>query len=182
MFSNVLMMLCYPNASLIYHMILLFAITAACVIAWDVWRRSSLSGSLDTAAAVETRLQALALTGILFLHLLPAIIPLATSPEGFARDIWSVSAERAVQMISLGLILWAFVLLPVMPEKKVVRQAWAAAALAGVVFLLFSVSAVRTGSPLLNYNYSRPALVWAVFQVAVCVVALGLLFTPCPVW
>ena len=175
MFSNVLMLLCNPNASLIYHLILLFLIAVACAITWDIWRRISLAGNPHPAAAAEIRLQALALTGILFLHLLPAIIPLAISPEGFVRDVWSVSADRAVQMTGLGLILWAFVLLPVIPDRRAVRWIWVAAALAGVVFLFFSVNVTRANSPLFDYNYGQPAQVWSIIQIAVSGVALLIL-------
>ena len=106
MLSGVTSLLSTQAGSLIYYLIVLFVLEAGVAIAWGQWRRSRDVWPYSTI--IQARVQTIALAGMIGLRALLVVVALITrgSPAGVA---WTSPLERAIDVVSLGLLAWAFV-------------------------------------------------------------------------
>jgi PAS domain S-box-containing protein len=180
MLSSALALLSTQSGSLIYHLIVLLAVEAGLVIAWGQWRRSG--DAWPHGLTVQARTQTIAFAGVLGLRVLMLLIALIAGRSPEAAVTWIPPLERAVSIVSLALLTWAFV--PSLRERL----------LAGVGLLLVNTLAVgftyiilavmwggqvSQGNPAaFDYNLSDQEWVWLIWQMAITLVALAGLSLP----
>jgi len=162
--SEVGKILSSPQGSLIYHLLLLWAVAAGVGMAWGEWRR---------AWRERARRLLLALVGLALARVVYALAPLAASVGWMTQLALLPPLERFADVVSIGLLAWAF-----MPPAKRGVRVWdlmfgvnlvlAVGVCAGFVALWDEALASHAT---LNYNTSWQATVWTVWQVALVLLA-----------
>jgi signal transduction histidine kinase len=153
-----------PQGSLVYYLLLLWAVAAGLAMAWGEWRR---------ARRERAKRLLLAMVGLTLVRVAYALAALATSLGWITQAALLPPMERFADTISIGLLAWMF-----MPPAKRGVRAWdltfginlVLALGACVGFIVFWNEAL-TSNASLNYNASWQATVWAAWQVALIVLA-----------
>jgi len=180
MLSSALTLLSTQSGSLIYHLIVLLALEAGLAIAWGQWRRSR--DTWPRASMVKARTQFIALVGVLGLRglLLVAALIAGRSPETAA--IWIPPLERAIDVVSLALLAWAFVPLSrdhvTVGTGLLVVNTLAAGFLYILLTALWGSQVAQGGSSLPDYNLSGQGWVWIIWQIAIATAAIIALGVP----
>ncbi len=178
MLSNTLMLLSAPSMSLIFHLAVLFLLLISFLMSWDRWRRAKLpAGAIRDATEAKT--QTIALGLILVLYLLPALVRLFVPAGDLSQGTWALAMERTADLAGLGLLVWAFVIVPRLEPGR----GWQAAGLIlllviSALYLAAAVSYPAGAAALLDYNVFGPSLLWAGWQLIICLAALILLLLP----
>ena len=156
--------------SLVYHLVLLFAMGAAAAVALGQWRLSGSAGSAPIAARGRLTLAA----GLLFGLRLVALAFALLAAMGLLDPLVAVPPiERAISTLTILITLW-FLIFP-----RPIRLADAAAGLLGILVLLGLV--ISWGlwfqqAPLLHfYNGSPQESLWEAAQVLLLVAGASLL-------
>jgi signal transduction histidine kinase/uracil-DNA glycosylase len=173
--SGALNLLSTQSGSLLYHLMVLLVLEAGLAIAWGQWRRSR--DVWPTAVALQARIQFIALIGLLGLRglLLIAVIIAGRSPE--MAVAWIPPLERAIDVVSLGLLAWAFV--PALSNRFILGTGllMVNTLAVGVFYVILTAvwgSQIAQGNiPFPDYNLSSQEWVWVVWQIAIVIAAIA---------
>lgn len=182
MLSGALTLLSTQSGSLIYHLVVLLVIEAGLAIAWGQSRRSR--DAWPHAVAIRARTQVIALGGMIGLRglLLVAAIIAGRSPQ--MAVAWIPPLERAIDVVSLGLLAWAFV--PALHDHLILGTGllMANTLAVGVFYVILTAvwgNQVAQGNvPFLDYNLSGQEWVWITWQIAIALAAIAALATEAP--
>jgi signal transduction histidine kinase/GAF domain-containing protein len=164
MLSSVLTLFIASWGSFIYYLIVLLVLAVGLLIAGSQWQRSQAMQSPSLLLAART--QTFAFAGSLALRLLLTSVPFLADGITSSSLTWSLPLERAVDLLSVALLVWAFA--PVLRQHQWPARAWLALnTLAAVAFCVLSVAvpANLPGTPLTDFNSSPAGWMWAVWQV-----------------
>ena len=174
MLSGALGLLSTQAGSLIYHLIILLVIEAGLAIAWGQWRRSR--DAWPTAVTVQARAQFLALAGVVGLRVLLVIAALIARGSPQMAVIWIPPMERALDVISLGLLAWAFV--PFLRNRTALSISLLTinTLAAGVLYLILTVAwgnqVAQSDAFFPDYNSSGQEWLWVIWQIAIVTAAI----------
>jgi hypothetical protein len=166
MLSNALSILSSQAGSFIYNLIVLLVLDAGLVIALGQWRRGR--DAYPYAVTNRARVQAVALIGMLGLRGLLVVAALIARGSPETTVVWIPPLERAIDVVSLGLLAWAFV--PVLRDRVthglglVVINTVAA----GVFYII--LTAIWNGQVT-----PGQAWVWAIWGIGIAIAAMALL-------
>lgn len=178
MITAAMRLLSSQSGSLIYHLILLLVLEAGLFIVWGQWRRSR--DAWPTPGGLQARVQAIALLGILGLRGLLIVAALLTNAWQGMGSALMPPLERAVDVVSLGLLAWAFV--PALRDRPALGSGLLLAntLAAGVLFIimaaLWSDQIVGGASGVPDYHSSSQESIWVIWQLAICLAAIILLW------
>jgi PAS domain S-box-containing protein len=168
MLSGTLGLLSNPASSLIYHLIVLLVLEAGLVIAWGHWRRSR--DAWPNTLSIQARTQTIALAGMIGLRVLLVLAGLfaGDSPDTF--NTWIPPLERAIDVVSLGLLAWAFV--PALRNRQTAGIGLVAVntLAAGLLYILLAAiwdRQLSRANVLLSYNLSGQEWLWTLWQMAI---------------
>jgi signal transduction histidine kinase len=176
MLSNALSILGTQAGSFIYNLIVLLVLDAGLVIALGQWRRSR--DAYPHAVTNRARTQSVALIGMLGLQGLLVVAALIARGSPETRDIWMPPLERAIDVVSLGLLAWAFV--PALRDRITRGVGWVVinTVAAGVFYIVLTAiwngQVTQEGVPL-DYNWSVQAWVWAIWGIGIAIAAMPLI-------
>jgi len=173
MLSSALTILSTQAGSFIYHLIVLLVLDAGLVIALGQWRRGK--DVYPNAVTNRARIQAMVLIGILGLRGLLVVASLIARSSPQTAVIWIPPLERAIDVISLGLLAWAFV--PVLRDRVTLGLGLVVmnTVAAGVFYIILTAiwsGQVSQGGVLPDYNSSGQAWVWTISQIALTIAAI----------
>ena len=180
MLSSIASLFTASWGSFIYNLIVLLVLAVGLLIARSQWQRSQAMRSPSLLLAA--RIQTFAFAGSLALRLLLAGVPLLAEGSTSSALAWSLPLERAVDLLSVALLAWAFA--PALRQHRWPARAWLALnALVAVIVCVVSLSAPATlpGAPLTDFNISPSGWIWAICQVVgggLAVLALSLPAVP----
>ena len=151
------------EGSLVYYLLVFWAVVAALGMAWAEWRR---------ARNEQTQRLFLAMGGLVLVRAVYALVSIIATASAIDRWVLLPPLERFVDTVSIGLLAWAF-----MPSSKRGAHTWdwvlggnlALAVLACLVFTILWGQALA-GDGELAYNASWQASVWAVWQLGLILV------------
>jgi signal transduction histidine kinase len=173
MLSNVSNLLSAQTGNAIYHFLALLILEAGLVIAWGQWRRSR--DIWSNAMIIQARTQAIALGSMIGLRgmLVLAAIVVKSSPDTTVP--WIPPLERTVDVVSMGLLAWAFV--PALRNRFPLGAGLMVAntLAAGVSYIILASvwgSRVIEGTVPPNYNLSSQEWVWTVWQAVIAIAAI----------
>lgn len=172
--SGALTLLSTRSGSLIYHLIVLLVIEAGLAIAWGQWRRGKDVWPYATGT-IRARAQVIALGGMIGLRGLLVIAAIIAGRSLETAVIWIPPLERAIDVISLGLLAWAFV--PVLHESVTVGIGLLAAntMAAGVFYVILTAvwgNQIAQRSVLPDYNLSGQGWMWVAWQIIITMAAM----------
>jgi signal transduction histidine kinase/GAF domain-containing protein len=170
MLSGALDLLSNPASSLIYHLIVLLVLEAGLVIAWGHWRRSR--DAWPYTVTIQARTQAIAITGMIGLRVLLVFAGLIANNSPDTFNAWTPPLERAIDVVSLGLLAWAFV--PALRNRQTVGIGLLAVNTLAAGFLYIVLAAVwnnqiAQGNTPLDYNQSGQEWLWTLWQIAIII-------------
>jgi len=173
MLSSILTILSTQAGSFIYHLIVLLVLDAGLVIAWGQWRRTK--DAYPDAENIQARTQVIALTGILGLRGLLAVVALIARGSPETAVIWVPPLERAIDVISLGLLAWAFV--PALRRRVTLGFGLLVmnTVAVGIFYIILTAlwnSRVTRGVVPPDYNQSGQAWVWVIWGIGISVAAI----------
>ncbi len=176
MLSDVLKLLGTQPGSLIYHLIILLLLEAGLVIAWGQWRRSR--DTWPYTVTIQARTQTMALGAMIGLRVLLLIAALVAGDSPESMPAWIPPSERAIDVVSLGLLAWAFV--PALRNRLVLGVGLLTlnTLAAGILFIVFSVvwnSQISRNPIQPDYNLSAQEWLWTLWQMAIIVAATAAL-------
>ncbi|HSR32290.1 MAG TPA: hypothetical protein VLY63_17145, partial [Anaerolineae bacterium] len=161
--SKVGELLSTPQGSLVYYLLVLWAVMAGFGLALGEWRR---------ARSERARRLLMAMGGLLLVRTVYAVGALVTSLGWINPKILLPPFEWFVNTVSIGLLVWAF-----MPRSNHRARTWnwllgANLALAVAVCSVFTIlwGQAWTGDSSLNYNAFWQATVWTVWQLALVLI------------
>jgi signal transduction histidine kinase len=153
-----------PEGSLVYHLLVFWAVVAALGVAWGEWRR---------ARNEQTQRLFLAMGGLVLVRAVYALVAIVGSVAGIDGETLLPPVERFVDTVSIGFLAWAF-----LPSLKHGARAWdwvlgANLALAVVVCSVFTIlwGQARASDATLAYSVYWQAGVWAVWQLVLILAA-----------
>jgi len=177
--AGILTLLSTQSGSLIYHLIVLLVLEAGLAIAWDQWRRSQ--DAWPYAATVRARTQTIALGGMLGLRGLLILVTLIAGSSPDTAAVWIPPLERAIDVISLGLLAWAFV--PALRDRTTAAIALLAVntLAAGVFYVVLTAgwgSQLVQGLIVPDYNLAGQARIWVAWQILITLATIIALAEP----
>lgn len=158
-----------PQGSLVYYLLVLWAVIAGLGMAWGEWRR---------ARNEQAQRLLLAMGGLVLLRVVYAVVALIASADWLDRMVLLPPLERFVDTVSISLLAWAF-MPPLRREARIWNWVFGVnLALAAVVFIAFTFiwGQALTGDAGLSYNTFWQAYVWLVWQAALILLALVAVF------
>jgi signal transduction histidine kinase len=176
MLSGILPILSTQAGSFIYHLIVLLVLDAGLMIAWGQWRRTR--DAYSYTVTYQARSQAIAMVGMLGLRGLLVIATLIAGSWPETADIWIPPLERAIDVVSLGLLGWAFV--PFLRNRLtaglgLVMINTMAAGVAYIILTATWSNQVIGGSVPLDYNWSGQAWLWVIWQIGLTMTLMAFL-------
>jgi hypothetical protein len=176
MLSNALSILSTQAGSFIYNLIVLLVLDAGLVIALGQWRRGR--DAYPRAATKRARIQAVALIGMLGLRGLLVVAALIARGSPETTVVWIPPLERAIDVVSLGLLAWAFV--PILRDRVTLGLGLVVinTVAAGVFYVILTAiwnGQVTQGDVPPDYNWSGQAWVWAIWGIGIAIAAMALL-------
>lgn len=152
------------QGSLVYYLLVFWAVVAALGMAWGEWRRTRNE---------QTQRLVLAMGGLVLVRAVYALIALVASIAQLDGLTLLPPVERFVDTASIALLAWAF-----LPSPRHGLRTWdwvlgANLALSVVVCLVLTIlwGQALAGDTTLNYNVYWQASVWAAWQLALILVA-----------
>ncbi|MEJ2732729.1 MAG: ATP-binding protein [Anaerolineae bacterium] len=153
-----------PQGSLVYHLLVFWAVVAALGMAWAEWRRGRKE---------QTQRLFLAMGGLVLVRVIYALIAIVGPAVGVEESTLLPPVERFVDTVSIGLLAWAF-----LPSSKHGARTWdwlagANLALAVVICIAFTIlwGQARPSDGTFAYHASWQADVWAVWQLVLILAA-----------
>jgi len=153
-----------PQGSLVYYLLILWAVIAGLGMAWGEWRR---------ARREQAQRLLIAMGGLVLVRVLYAIGALLATAGWISPTVLLPPLERFVDVVSLGLLAWAFVL-PIRQRTQI--WDWALGgnlflALAACIGFAVAWASALAANPTLDYNTTWQAAVWSIWQIALIVLA-----------
>ena len=152
------------QGSLVYYLLLLWAVLAGLAMAWEEWRR---------ARREQARRLLLAMAGLTLARIVYALAALVTAIGWMSEATLLPPLERFADTVSIGLLAWAL-----MPPPKRGARLWDLVFGANLLLMLgagvgFVVlwGQVLAADATLNYNLYWQATVWAVWQAVLILLA-----------
>jgi signal transduction histidine kinase len=153
-----------PQGSLVYHLLVFWAVVAALGMVWVEWRR---------ARKEQTQRLFLAMGGLVLVRAVYALIAIVASVAGIEGSTLLPPVERFVDTVSIGLLAWAF-----LPSSKPGARTWdwvaganlVLAVVACIVFTILWGQALASGDAP-TYSAYWQARVWAVWQLGLILAA-----------
>jgi signal transduction histidine kinase/GAF domain-containing protein len=176
MLSSALTILSTQAGSFIYNLIVLLVLDAGLVIALGQWRRGR--DIYPYAVTNRARIQAIALIGMLGLRGLLVVASLVARSSPDTAVVWIPPLERAIDVVSLGLLAWAFI--PVLSDR--IRFGFGLVVIntlaAGIFYIILAAiwnGQITQGNVPPDYNASSQAWVWAVWGIGITIAAIVVL-------
>jgi signal transduction histidine kinase len=155
-----------PQGSLVYHLLLLWAVVAGLGMAWGEWRR---------ARHEHAQRLFVAMAGVVLLRALYAIAGLLAAMGWGDEIILLPPLERFADMASIGLLAWAF-----MPAARSTVRLWnlifaaiLALALGTLIATTLLWGQAYAVDPSLNFDSQWQSNVWVLEQIGILVLAMA---------
>ncbi|MGC9332813.1 MAG: ATP-binding protein [Anaerolineae bacterium] len=154
------------QGSLVYHLLLLWAVVAGLGMAWGEWRRARQEHAQRLFAAMA---------GVVLLRALYAIAALLAATGWGNEIILLPPLERFADAVSIGLLAWAFI-----PTARSTTRLWNlvfagifALALGSLVATTLLWAQAYAADPSLNFNSQWQSNVWTLEQIGLVILALA---------
>ncbi|UCC86240.1 MAG: GAF domain-containing protein [Anaerolineales bacterium] len=181
MLYGILTTLSTQAGSLIYHFVVLLVIEAGLTIAWGQWRRTK--DNWPNVVNIQARTQVIAFGGMIVLRIFLVLAAIIARRSPDMAVAWIPPLERMVNVVSLGLLGWAFV--PALRNRLPlgIGLLGANTLIAGVMYVIlttvWSGQIIPGSMPPPDYNLSGQEWLWVIWQtVATIAVIVALAIDP----